>query len=202
MTVSDSSTTPPADKLDLLLASRPVPAHNHFAERVRARLHEDPAEDAAELWVDHLLSESHVSPPDDFAEHVRRRILAGEGEAVEEKRMSYWRGLLPFAAAAGLLFGIISLSTTQPEQPIQVATLVDTLPSSFNTASGSVEAFAWENDGIAPAPALSAARLHSATPAAGNDDVARILVLASGLGLEARALIERPDYHSWLALAE
>ncbi|MCC5838786.1 MAG: hypothetical protein JJT96_01575 [Opitutales bacterium] len=200
--MSASSTTPPADKLDHLLASQPVSARDHFAGRVRARLHEDPAGDAAEFWVEHLLAETEVFAPDDLADRVRRRIFAGEGVAPKEKSVSYWRSLLPFAAAAGLLFGVLSLTTIQSEPPLQVAAVADALPSSFNRATASVDNLARATDLSASMHTSSAARHHPAAAAVGYDDLAKVLALASGLGLEARVLLERPDIHSWLALAE
>lgn len=203
--MSDSSSSPSADKLDQLLASRPVSTRVHFAERVQARLHEDPAAEAADLWIDHLLTHQAVRARDDFAAQVRARLSSGEGRLTTRKVSgSLWRSLIPFAAVAALLFAVFSLSTDPTEEFGPVLAMAEQGNSGFNPSvvpsltkgfqRDSAETASLQSFGpTSPLPAMAAS---------GYDDVTTVLVLASGLGLEARALLERPDIHSWLALAE
>ncbi len=161
-------------RVDGLLRRRPAEASGDFTARTLARLRRAEAEREAAL--DRLLRRQPVSVRPGFAERVVERIAA---EEVPARRIPSFRARgwwSPVAAAAALLFISIGFLATPEPAPVAYET-----------------AFAAETG-----PTLGEI---AADPAI-DPDMARLFVLAEGLGSEARVLLDNPDVSSWLAMAD
>lgn len=103
------------DKLDSLLASRPVKASPDFLEKTLARLKDEAAEDA---MLDDLLAQHPVEAPPEFTARTLARIHESSAEEHDRKviafpRVASWVG----AVAAAIVVGFFGLQilTRQPD---------------------------------------------------------------------------------------